>query len=71
MGLNEIKQQLLYKIGTARIEHQAKIDDVKDSLMNKDWVVQGWFQKVVISAGFFSLVWVIIKLLILISSWLR
>jgi hypothetical protein len=55
-------QDIINKIGQAGIEHQAKIEDVKDSLMNKDWIVQGYFQKTIIVLGFFSLIAWIIKL---------
>jgi len=56
-----IIETLFDRTATLNAEHQAKIEDVKDSLWNKDWIVQRYFQKGIVVAGFFSLLFVIYK----------
>lgn len=56
-----IIETLFNRTAALNAEHEAKIEDVKDSITNKDWVLQGWFQKTIFVVGVVYLVCLVIK----------
>lgn len=56
-------KEAIAKVNDLKLKHESKIEEVKDSLMNKDWLVQGYFQKAVIVLGFFLLLTHTVRLL--------